>query len=109
MSWGIHNIPPHDRSPRYLYIALAERADMVKVGLSRNPHKRVRGLYCVFKERPRLVDFFQVGLEIESRFHQLLRSRAAHGWEWYPNQPFIFDAYEAVKQGGIAALRERLA
>src|SRR5262245_23909222 len=77
---------PAERSlmkyPQYVYVLLAERSGMLKVGYAADPGRRLAELQTGSPEELILMGYLPGGPELEQHIHNLLRVEHVHG-EWF--------------------------
>ena len=83
----LNTMPPRPRQPqddtRQVYLILAWRSRMVKVGVSADPIGRLAGLQTMSPEPLELIGVTQRGgRRLEEKLHQSLDALHAHG-EWF--------------------------
>ena len=72
--------------PMYVYIIEAIGADIIKVGVTIDVHRRLRGLQGCFPYKLKLLAIISGGVEVERKLHRLFHEHQFRG-EWFAAQP----------------------
>lgn len=92
---------------QYVYVIEAVGTDLVKIGVSDSPEKRIHQHQTSSPHKLRLLGYCLGSYAIEQALHLVLNEYRVRG-EWFRNEGLCADAVKAISQGDFEAVGDLL-